>query len=151
MNSGIRIRGRAVIEVHDVRTGELLKRSAADNLVVNGGLAALAALIADPSSGVYPLYMGASASSTAITATDTTLSGEFDRVGLGTTTSAAAVVTFRAMWGKDDENGSTFRSYALFDQASSGTMFSAFVDSSDTDKDSTKSITVTYTWTLSDA
>ena len=149
-HSRLRLIGRAIAEEHDVETGKLLSTQTIDNMVVNAGKTEIAAWISQSSSD-FASHMAFSTSATAIQLTDTTLSGEVTRVALGSTTDAAGVVTFKAMLGKNDGNGSTYASVALFNDPTTGTMLSAFVLAATVEKDNSKSLTITYTWTLADA
>lgn len=139
------ITGRLVVEVtHDDGRVERIEQA---NLVTTAGLTAFAAILAGGTT--LPAYIAIGTSSTAAAIGDTALVAEVDRNAVGSRTSSSAVVTIRAFFGKDEANGNTIREAGLLSAAAGGTLFCRSILSSPVAKDDSKSLSITWTLTLS--
>lgn len=138
----MQITGHVTIETS---TGE---RAESDNMVVTTGLARMAALLAQDSTA-WPTHIAIGTGSTAVAAGNTALVAEVDRNAIGSQTSSGAVWTLKAFFTKAEANGSTIAEAGLFDAAAAGTLIARTVLASTVAKDATKSLTVTWTFTLS--
>ena len=141
-------RGRVVIYVYhdDGRVDHI----PIDNIVVNGGRDRFAALVAQVST-VFPSHIAIGTGTTAATVTDTAMETEVDRNVIGTTTSSAGVVTFKAFFSKTEANGNTISEVGLFDQASGGTMICHSILGATVAKDATISLSIIWTLTFADS
>jgi len=124
------------------KNGEFLQEG--KNLVVDTGLALLAATIA--ATAAAPSYMAIGTGATIPAATDTTLSGgQLERVS-GILTSVGASFSLTAVFGSGVGAGGTVREVGIFNATSAGTMLAHFLPVpftiSSTD-------TVTIVWTIS--
>jgi len=147
MSDNIRPKGRVTVEVITDDGTTVLEQ---DNVVVNNGVARIAAIIAQDSSA-FPSHIAIGTDATAAATTDTALGAEVDRNAIVTDFATGAVATFKAFFGKSEANGNTIAEVGMFDQASGGTMFCRSVLSSTIAKDATKSINITWTLTFADA
>jgi len=120
-------------------------------MIVNTGLAEFALVQAGDAAADPPTYMAIGTGSTAIMAGDTTLESEVDRVAIASTSASSGIVTYKAFWGQNDANGNTISNAGLFNDASAGDLFAAYVLSSTIAKTTSISLTITWTITLSDA
>lgn len=149
-HSNAGVRGSVLVETHDAVTGELVKSWEQENLVTNAGLDLFATLITGDSTS-YPSHMAIGTGSTAAAASDTTLGAEVDRNAFATeTTSSVGVITWKGFWNSTEANGNTIAEAGIFNASSSGTMSNRVVLSSTVAKTSSISLTITWTFTLTD-
>jgi len=148
MLDSVRISGHVSVAVrHEDGTTSVVEQP---NMIVTTGLERLAALFAQDSTA-FASHIAIGTGTTAVTAGDTALETEVDRNALGSDTASGAVATFKAFFSKSEANGSTISEVGLFDQASTGTLIARSVLASTVAKDATKSLTITWTFTLADA
>ena len=142
--------GRVLVEIHDATTGELVRSWDQNNIVTNVGLDLFATLITGDSTS-YPSHMAIGTGSTAAAATDTALVAEVDRNAFASeTTASTGVITWKGFWNSSEANGNTIAEAGVFNDASAGTMSNRVVLSSTVAKTSSISLTVTWTFTLTD-
>ena len=142
------MKGRVLVEVRDVASGDLISSEEGDNMIVGLGRARIMALLAQSSTS-FMSHLAASTSATAIADGDTVLASEVSpRVALGSTDEAGTTLVMRATLGAGDANGNTLASAAIFDAASSGLMFAAYVLTTTIAKTSSISVTFSWTWSI---
>lgn len=145
------VRGRAVFEWHDVRTGALVHRSEKHNIVTNAGLDLFVTLITGDSTD-YPSHMAIGTDDTAAAVTDTALGAEVSpRQAFTTeTTSSTGIIQWKGFWNSTEANGNTIAEAGIFNASSSGTMSNRVVLSPALSKTNSLSLTITWTFTLTD-
>lgn len=142
MEEKFKPKGRVYMEVRDARTGELIERWEHDNLIVNGGLAAMARLCGSADQTKEVDTIGVGDDGTTAAGTDTALSNPFTRALSGVSYGGTNVV-FSYQIGQNDANGLTIREFGLF--CNDGTLFSRIVRNPIV---KTNQITISGTWTI---
>lgn len=140
------IRGFVTIEIeHDDGQVDRIEQP---NIVTNAGLTVLAQVISG--SGTAPTHIAIGTGTTAAAGTDTALGTEVDRNALGSSTSSSGVATYKAFFSKAEANGSTIAEVGLFNASTGPTCICRSVLGATVAKDATKSLTITWTLTLTD-
>jgi glycine cleavage system regulatory protein len=143
IDAGI-ITGNVVVEV--AQDGVVYHRQHFRNLVVDTGLNLVRDRLAGTSSA-YVTHLAVGTSATAAAAGQTTLVAENFRNGLTeTVTATTKAVTYKYYLSASESNGVTIREIGLFTASSGGTMVARAVLLSPIAKNT--STTVTFSWTL---
>ena len=142
MNAGI----TGNVQVTQTVDGVVVHRQIVRNLVVDGGLNLIRDRLAGTSS-LYVTHLAVGTSATAASAAQTTLVAEVFRNSLTETIgSTTKQVQYKYYLSASEANGNTLREIGLFTAASGGTMVARAVLASTIAKNS--STTVTFSWTL---
>lgn len=139
----LQIKGRIRVSVRDAK-GRYVAHRCRPNLVVTGGKALIAAILARKADSISHIALGTSA--TPADAAQTALLGEAFRKSLTSTTSAGQLATFYAYIPASQANGNTYQEAGLFNAATGGTML-ARATFGPVAKSTTISITIS--WTIS--
>ena len=142
----INVQGIIEVEVATERDGTIVtERQTIKNLVVDAGLNLIRDRLAGTSSA-YVTHLAVGTNAAAVTALQTTLSTEvFRNVLTQTITSSTKTVQFKLYLAANEANGNTLREIGLFTASTGGTMYARALLASPIVKNS--STTVTFTWT----
>lgn len=137
--------GILLVEVADVKTGEILARFTSKNLVVTAGRNQLRDRLYSASPAAIS-YFALGTNATAVVAADTTLGTEVGRYLFTSTSVSVGQLTVKYYLNSATLNGNTLREAGIFNAAGAGTMYCRTVLSTPIVK--TASVAVTFTWTL---
>lgn len=142
---GVGIPANVLIEVHDAKTGALLRSEERHNLFVLTGRNLIRDAL-NGTSGTFTIsHLGVGTGTTAAASTDTTLGSQVQRDAVTKRTAGSGSLTIQYYLASSAANGSTLTEAGLFNASSGGTMFARVVHTAIA---KTASITVTYTWTI---
>ena len=146
VSSGFRLTGRIGVETRWAATGEVIPEETgwSDNIVVDVGLAALAAILAQEAE-TTGFQIGVGTSNTAPAAGNTALGAQVYRANVTTKSRSGAVVTYRLYVDTSSANGSTLVEAGLFHN---GVMIDRALITSIA-KTAAKTVTVTVQLTIS--
>lgn len=134
------------VEITQSVDGVVLHRQIVRNLVVDAGLNLIRNLLAGTSS-LRPTHLAVGTSATAVSAAQTAMVAEVFRNNITEAiASTSKQVQFKYYLASGEANGSTIREIGLFSASSGGTMVARAVLVSPIVKNS--STTVTFSWTL---
>ena len=120
--------GKVIVEIHDAKTGVLKSRDLLDNLAVDLGKEAIAALLTgDESTPRQVTYSAVGTGTTTPTSGDTALQTEIARKQVSVRSRNSKVATFKTYYGQAEANG-VLREIGLFggfasNTPNSGTLF----------------------------
>lgn len=141
----IPIESNVEILVHDVVTGELLKRMAYHNLVPLVARDQIRDFLFSGAAGGNISHFAVGTGTNDPASSDTALQTEVYRAALTKKTSSSGQVGYQQYLGSAEANGNTLTEAGLFNQAAGGMLF-ARVKHQTLAK--TAAITVTYNWTI---
>lgn len=134
------------VEITQAIDGVVVHRQIVRNLVVDAGLNLIRDRLAN-ASGSYPTHLAVGTSATAVSAAQTAMVAEVFRNSLTEAiASTSKQVQFKYYLASGEANGNTLREIGLFSASSGGTMVARAVLASPITKNS--STTVTFSWTL---
>ena len=142
------ISGRLTIEVHDAKTGKLLREEIIENKIVTSGLNLVRDLLA--ANNAAPTHIAVGTDATAPTAGDTALGTEVFINVITRRIPSATQITFQLFITDTEANGNTLVEAGIFNSVNLGDMLSRVTY---TGIAKTAAITVTLTWdiTISEA
>lgn len=147
-NDTIGIYGHGLVEVHDAKTGALLRSERYTNIITDYVREALVGAFTGASVDVDVTHVAIGTDGTAATSADTALGAEVLRATPTSMVNYSAVsVGFKLFVSSSQANGDTLREIGLFDAASDGNMMARSVSFMPIVKSS--SITVTFTHIIS--